>query len=100
MRVRGDGSCSAQEDGEEEEAEKGGGKGTRNEQKNKTSKLQTSWNNSSRQKERGARNGADERGSELSETEEEENVDTQRARARGSKTQGQTISCKSFLTSV
>lgn len=35
-----------------------------------------------------------------SETEEEENVDTQRERARGSKTQEQTISCKSFLTTI
>lgn len=52
MRVLGGGSCSAQEDGEEEEAEKGGGKGTGNQQK-KPSKLQTSWNNLSRQKERG-----------------------------------------------
>lgn len=41
--VLGDGSCSAQ-DGEEEEEEKGPGKKT---------KLQTSWNNLSRQKERG-----------------------------------------------
>lgn len=35
-----------------------------------------------------------------SQTEEEENVDTQRERARGSKTQEQTISCKSFLTTI
>lgn len=56
MRARGDGSCSAPEDGEEEEVEKGGEKGTGSEEKN-PSKLQTSWNNSSRQRERGLETG-------------------------------------------
>lgn len=41
MRVLGDGSCSAQEDGEEEEAEKGGGNGTGNRQENHLNYRQT-----------------------------------------------------------